>query len=228
MCAEASRILPFKDAPTGAIPVRGYIHIPENPSGDGLVLTHSAGSDCNAPLLVAVAGALCNAGLTVLRCDLSFRQLRPHGPPLRDQKRDQEGLRRAIEVLRTQPGVARVFLGGHSYGGRQGTILAASHPGLADALLPLSYPLHPPKSPKQLRTAHFPELHTPALFVHGTRDAFGTVSEMEAALGLIPARAELLPAESAGHELMTARNRDTLPSQIASAFARFVASLTCD
>jgi uncharacterized protein len=224
--AEASRILPFEDAPSGAIPVRGYIHVPQNPSGDGLVLTHSAGSNCNAPLLVAVAGALCNVGLTVLRCDLPFRQLRPHGPPLRDQKRDQEGLRRAIEVLRAQRGIgARVFLGGHSYGGRQGSMLAASHPGLADALLLLSYPLHPPKSPKQPRTAHFPELHTPALFVTGTRDGSGTIPEMEAALKLIPARTELLPVESAGHELLTARNSDTLPNEIASAFARFVEAL---
>jgi uncharacterized protein len=227
MGAEASKVLPFEDAPSGVIPVRGYIHIPQNPSGDGLVLTHSAGSNCNAPLLIAVADALCNTGMTVLRCDLPFRQLRPHGPPLRDQKRDQEGLRRAIEVLREQPGVAaRVFLGGHSYGGRQGTMLAASNPGLADALLLLSYPLHPSKSPKQLRTAHFPQLRTPAFFVQGTRDGFGTIPEMEAALTLIPARTELLPVESAGHELMTACNRDALPSEIASAFARFVASLT--
>lgn len=229
VCADTPKTLPFEDAPSGAIPVRGYIHVPRNPSGNGLVLTHGAGSNCNAPLIVAVANALCNAGLTVLRCDLPFRQLRPHGPPRGDQNRDQEGLRRAIEVLRAQPGVdSRVFLGGHSYGGRQGSMLAASNPGLAHTLLLLSYPLHPPKSPKQLRTAHFPELHTPALFVQGTRDGFGTIDEMKAALKLIPSRTELVPVESAGHELMTARNRDALPSEIASAFARFLAAPASD
>lgn len=223
--AEDSNVLRFEDAPSGATPVRGYLHIPRNPSGDGLVLTHSAGSNCNAPLLVAVAGALCDLGLTVLRCDLPFRQLRPHGPPRGNHEREQEGLRRAIEVLRARPGVgARVFLGGHSYGGRQGTLLAASDSDVADALLLLSYPLHPPKSPKQLRTAHFPKLRTPALFVHGTRDGFGTIGEMETALHLIPAPTQLLPVESAGHELMTARNRDALPNEIASAFASFVKS----
>lgn len=227
MGADISKVLPFEDAPSGAIPVRGYIHIPQNPSGDGLVLTHGAGSDCNSPLLIAVAGALCSGGLSVLRCDLPFRQARPHGPPLRDQKRDQEGLRRAIEVLRAQSRVGgHVFLGGHSYGGRQGTVLAASSPRLADALLLLSYPLHPPKSPKQVRTAHFPELRTPAFFVQGTRDGFATIREIEAALKLIPARTELLPVESAGHELMTPRNRDVLPNNIAAAFARFLASCT--
>lgn len=217
---EASRVLPFEDAPAGAAPVRGYIHVPQNPSGDGLVLTHGAGSNCNAPLLISVASALCETGLTVLRCDLPFRQLRSHGPPRGDAERDQQGLRRSIELLRARQKVGgRVFLGGHSYGGRQGTMLVASEPGLADALLLLSYPLHPPKSPKQLRTAHFPELRTPAFFVQGTRDGFGTIDEMKTALKLIPARTELLPVESAGHELLTARNRDALPEKIASAFA---------
>lgn len=223
--AATSKILAFEDAPSGATPVRGYIHIAQNPSGDGLVLTHGAGSNCNAALLIAIASALCEAGLTVLRCDLPFRQLRPRGPPRGDHERDQEGLRRAVEVLRAQPNVsARVFLGGHSYGGRQGTLLAASEPGLVDALLLLSYPLHPPKSPKQARTAHFRELRTPAFFVHGTRDGFGTIDEMETALKLTPARTELLRVESAGHELMTARNRDALPREIALAFACFVGS----
>jgi uncharacterized protein len=221
----AAKVLPFEDAPSGATPVRGYIHIPQNASGGGIVLTHGAGTNCNAALLIAVASALCETGLTVLRCDLPFRQLRRHGPPRGDHQRDQKGLRRAVEVLRAQPSVgARVFLGGHSYGGRQATLLAASEPDLAHALLLLSYPLHPPKSPNQLRTQHFPELRTPALFVQGTRDGFGTIDQMEAALNLIPARTEVLRVESAGHELLSARNRDMLPKEIASAFACFVES----
>lgn len=221
----AATFLRFENAPSQAVPVRGYFHLPTNPSGDALILTHGAGSNCNAPLLVAVANAFCEAGLTVLRCDLPFRQLRPHGPPRGDAERDQQGLRRAIEAMRAQPQVrGRIFLGGHSYGGRQGTMLAASDPGLADALLLLSYPLHPPKSPNQLRTSHFAQLRTPAFFVQGTRDGFGTIDQMNTALKLIPARTKLLSVESAGHELMTARNREALPKQIASAFADFVES----
>ncbi len=71
-----------------------------------------------------------------------------------------------------------VILGGHSYGGRQSTMLAAEEPGLVEALLLLSYPLHPPGKPAQPRTAHFPALRTPALFVHGTKDPFGTIEEL--------------------------------------------------
>ena len=210
----------FEDT-SGRTPVRGYLHIPANASDadDGFVLTHGAGADCRSPLLVALATAFCESGLTVLRCDLLFRQLRSHGPPPRgSSERDQKGLRQAIEVIR-QRVRGRVFLGGHSYGGRQGSMLAASEPGLVDALLLLSYPLHPPKRPNELRTAHFPALRTPALFVHGTNDAFGTVEELKMSLKLIPAATRLLPILSAGHELRTARNCADLPKMITEAFA---------
>lgn len=202
--------------------VRGYLHAPAGAAGDGIVLTHGAGANCEAALLVALAAAFCEAGWTVLRFDLPFRQLRPHGPPMRGSaERDQAGLRRAVEAMRKiVPG--RVFLGGHSYGGRQASMLAASEPELVPALLLLSYPLHPPKNREQMRTAHFPSLQTPALFVSGTRDGFGTIEEITAAMKLIPVRLELLAIEGAGHELMTARNRDEVPKRISTAFAKFV------
>jgi predicted alpha/beta-hydrolase family hydrolase len=80
-------------------------------------------------------------------------------------------------------------------------MLAAADPGLVDGLLLLSYPLHPPNKPAQLRTSHFSELRTAALFVHGSRDPFGTLEEMKSALNLIPAPTSLFPIEGAGHDL---------------------------
>jgi hypothetical protein len=212
----------FEDVSPDQAPVRGYLHVPAVASGDGLVLTHGAGANCESPLLVSVATAFCEAGLTVLRCDLPFRQLRPHGPPIRGSaERDQAGLRRAAEIMKGLVS-GRVFLSGHSYGGRQASMLGASAPGLVDALLLLSYPLHPPKRPAEMRTAHFPGLRTPALFVHGTRDGFGTTEEMTAALKLIPVRTELFSVQGAGHELLTARNRNELPKTITETSAAFV------
>jgi predicted alpha/beta-hydrolase family hydrolase len=209
----------FEYALSSETPVRGFLHVPDRPLGDGLVLTHGAGANSQSLLLIALATAFCQAGLTVLRCDLPFRQLQPKGPPTRGcAERDQRGLRMAVEAMR-QEITGRVFLGGHSYGGRQSSMLAASEPGLADGLLLLSYPLHPPKRPTELRTAHFPNLRTPALFVHGTRDGFGSIEELADALEKIPAHTELLPIEGAGHELMTPRNRDDLPKMIANGFA---------
>ena len=66
-------------------------------------------------------------------------------------------------------------------------MLAAEEPELVEGLMLLSYPLHPPGKPAQLRTSHFPQLRTPAMFVQGSNDPFGSIEEMQAALGLIVA-----------------------------------------
>jgi predicted alpha/beta-hydrolase family hydrolase len=83
-------------------------------------------------------------------------------------------------------------------------MIAAERPGLADGLLLLSYPLHPPRKPDQLRTGFFPEWRTPALFVHGTRDPFGTLEELRSAIARIPAQVDLMAVEGAGHDLKPA------------------------
>ena len=97
-------------------------------------------------------------------------------------------------------------------------MLAAAQPDIVEHLLLLSYPLHPPQRPAELRTGHFPNLRTPALFVHGTHDGFGSTDELKAALKLIPARTNLLSITDAGHELMTKKNRDQVLSLVVDAF----------
>jgi predicted alpha/beta-hydrolase family hydrolase len=197
--------------------VRGLLHRPTTPNGNGLVLTHGAGSNCQAPLLIALAESFAETGFTVLRCDLPYRQDRSFGPPgPGDAKRDRAGLKNAAVAL-SNIARGRIFLGGHSYGGRQASMLcaelseksaeksteksAAESQKLAAGLLLLSYPLHPPRKPEQLRTQHFFHLQTPALFVQGTRDPFGSIVEIEQALKLIPAKTKLLTVEGAGHDL---------------------------
>ena len=100
-------------------------------------------------------------------------------------------------------------------------MLAAEDPQLAAGLLLLSYPLHPPRKPVDLRTVHFPQLHTPALFVHGGRDPFGSHDEMKAALKLVPAPTLLFEVEGAGHELLGKKAHEDLPSRIVEAFRQF-------
>jgi predicted alpha/beta-hydrolase family hydrolase len=192
-------IRPFADSG-----VRGYLH-EAGARGLGLVLTHGAGANCQAPLLVEAAKAFAAAGVAVLRCDLPFRQQRPTGPPMRGSAaEDRAGLCRAVAAVRAL-GRAPVLLGGHSYGGRQASMLLAEEPAIAEALMLLSYPLHPPKKPEQARTEHLPRLETRAVFVHGTRDAFGTIAELEAAIALIPAQTRLIRIEGAGHDLKRGR-----------------------
>ncbi|HUS07333.1 MAG TPA: alpha/beta family hydrolase [Bryobacteraceae bacterium] len=172
---------------------------------DGILLTHGAGSNADSPLLLAFDAAFTAAGLVVQRFNLPYRQERPTGPPPRGSaERDREGLLQALTDFR-QSVSGRLFAGGHSYGGRQLSMLLASHPYLVEGLLLLSYPLHPPRKPTGLRTAHFQELRVPAFFVHGSRDSFGSIAEMETALKLLAARNRLYALAGAGHELSPAK-----------------------
>jgi uncharacterized protein len=255
--------------------VRGFLHAPDPGNGNGLVLTHGAGSNANAPLLIALAETFSSARFTVLRIDLPYRQVRSWGPPgPGDAARDRAGLRNAIAALRktldsskgapfkpdsglsgdlprqdqgkidaAPPGACperaervewavfegweKIFLGGHSYGGRQSSMLCAE---LAEnerepvaGLLLLSYPLHPPRKPEQQRTQHLPNLRTPTLFVHGTRDPFGSIAEIEQAMKMIPAKTKLLAIDGAGHDLgFKGKSKEKeLPAKILSEFANF-------
>lgn len=178
--------------------VRGFLHRPADSNNTAFVLAHGAGSDANAPLLVKLAESLAEQGNAVLRITLPFKIDRKPPMPATAGK-DRAAIAEAAEWMKKQ--YARVIVGGHSYGGRQATMLAAEQPDVAAMLLLLSYPLHPPDKPAQLRTDHFPKLNTPALFVHGTKDPFGTVDEMKAALALIPSKPGFIEVEGAGHDL---------------------------
>jgi uncharacterized protein len=204
--------------------IRGFLHVPASPNGDGIVLTHGAGSNARAPLLMALAELFSAQGITVLRCDLPYRQVRSFGPPgPGEAARDRAGLKNAIAAIKEMAS-GRIFLGGHSYGGRQSSMLCAEKPDLVESLLLLSYPLHPPRRPEQQRTQHLPDLHTPTLFVHGTRDPFGSIEEIQQALKMIPARTRLLPVEGAGHDLgFKGKDRiESLPTEIVSALDAFL------
>jgi predicted alpha/beta-hydrolase family hydrolase len=185
--------------------VRGFLHRPDRGDGRGLVLTHGAGGNCDAPLLKAAATAFAAAGFCVLRCDLPFRQRRPQGPPSPSTAAaDRAGLEAAVAALREVVAGA-VFLGGQSYGGRQATMLAADKPEAISGLLLFSYPLHPPGKPDRLRIEHFARLRVRSVFVQGTADPFGTAAEIASALALIPAETRLILIDGAGHDLKRGR-----------------------
>lgn len=204
------------DAP-GQPPVRGVLHPARHPLA-GIVLTHGAGGDCHGPLLIALAMAFAEREVTALRCDLRFRQTRRSGPPpAAAGARDRQGLRHAVLALRRSV-TGDVFLGGHSYGGRQASMLGAAEPALVDALLLTSYPLHAPGRPDRQRTQHLPSLRIPSFFVHGTRDAFGSVEALRAAVALVPARTGLLLVEGARHDLASRGAVMALATRVVTAF----------
>jgi len=85
----------------------------------------------------------------------------------------------------------------HRIAGRIGSLVAASDGALG--LVLLGYPLHPPGRPAQLRVEHFPRLRMPALFVSGTRDAFGTPDELRRETKKIRGRVVFHWIESGDH-----------------------------
>lgn len=192
----------------------GYLHRPDEPSGAGLALTHGAGGNANGPLLVAIGDAFAAQGWLVYRYNLPFRLARPSGPPRPTAAdKDRAGVRAAVDALR-KLGCTKTFAAGHSYGGRQTSIAASEDEFLASGLILMSYPLHPPGKPEQLRTTHFPRLRIRTLFVHGTKDPFGSVEEMQEGLKQIPTFVELMTVQGAGHDL--GKNRAGLAAEIAA------------
>lgn len=189
---------------------------------DVLILTHGAGSNRDAPLLKAIETELTTDTFRVERVNLAFRDKKPKGSPSpADGAKDREGLATHVAAVRAG-GAKRVFLGGMSYGGRQSSMLVAENAGLVDGLILLSYPLHPPGRPDKPRTAHLPQIVTPALFLHGDRDPFGTLEELRAALAMIPANKKLLvEIPKVGHDLGGAKGKKA--PVIAAAFREFFA-----
>jgi predicted alpha/beta-hydrolase family hydrolase len=162
-----------------------------------ILLTHGAGTDANSQFLIELDHALTAEGAFVRRYTLPFKQLGKTPNP-KVAIEDRAGLRTELERLRSDRG-GTIVAAGHSYGGRQMTMLAAEVPGVADKLVAMSYPLHPPGKPQQLRTDHFASLRTPLLILQGTRDEFGAREEFERETAQIPGPVTLQFLEGEKH-----------------------------
>jgi len=151
----------------------------------GLVITPGAGGGREHSGLVAIDDAVAAKGIEVDRVEFPGRAAgkRRVDPPAVciatvRQSADQLSARLGVTV-------GQIALGGRSFGGRMCSMAVAE--GLdAFALVLVSYPLHPPGKPENLRTGHFPDLRLPCLFVSGQRDAFATPDELERETAAIP------------------------------------------
>lgn len=148
---------------------------------------------------------LCTAwaerGWLALRFDMPFRRNRPSGPPSASSAdKDRAGIAEVIDKARAMVD-GPLLAGGHSYGGRQTSMLVSEKGPIIDVLTLFSYPLHPPGKPDRLRTEHLPGIAVPTVFTHGTSDAFGTIAEIKAASALIPGGATIVEITGARHDL---------------------------
>ena len=181
-----------------------------------VLLTPGAGADRDHSALVAVEEAL--APVVTSRMDFPYRRAGRKAPDRPEVL--VAAVREGSAALAAQTGLPpdRLALGGRSLGGRMCSMAVAD--GLpALGLVLVSYPLHPPGRPERARTEHFDRLSVPCLFVSGTRDAFGTVDELEAATALIPGPVTIVWLEGGDHGL---RRRD---AEVATAVRDWVVAL---
>ncbi|MGB8387354.1 alpha/beta family hydrolase [Mycobacterium sp.] len=169
-----------------------------------VVLTHGAGGNRESVLLQQVCDEWARRGWLAVRYDLPYRRRRPTGPPSGSAATDRAGIVEAITVCRSLAD-GPLIAGGHSYGGRQTSmVVTASREEAAapvDVLTLFSYPVHPPGKPERPRTEHLPDITVPTVFSYGTSDPFGTPAEVRAAAALIAAPTELVEITGARHDL---------------------------
>jgi predicted alpha/beta-hydrolase family hydrolase len=95
--------------------------------------------------------------------------------------------------------VTDAVIGGHSFGGRVASMLAAELP--VAGLVLLSYPLHRPGHPEQLRVEHWPRIDCPTLMLSGESDPFARIDLLRAETQALD-NAELVTYPGVGHGLL--------------------------
>lgn len=146
-----------------------------------LVYAPGASSTIDDPFGAYLSEHLPPQGIAVVRFQFPYMEAgsrRPDRPPVLEQTwRD---------VLATCRGDGvPLIASGRSMGGRYGSLIAAKGEPI-DRLVLFAYPLRAPQRPGQVRTGHLPDIPVPALFLSGTRDAFGTPDELAGAVKLVP------------------------------------------
>ncbi|ORA79260.1 alpha/beta hydrolase [Mycobacterium malmoense] len=180
--------------------ITGVAHQPEGDPNGVVVLTHGAGGNRESPLLQQVCDEWALRGWLAVRYNLPYRRRRPTGPPSGSAATDRAGIVEAITVCRGLTD-GPLVAGGHSYGGRQTSMVVAGGEAQVDVLTLFSYPVHPPGKPERPRTEHLPDITVPTVFTHGTSDPFGTPAEVRAAAALIAAPTEVVEITGARHDL---------------------------
>jgi predicted alpha/beta-hydrolase family hydrolase len=182
----------------------------------GVVLFPGAGSSASHASLVSLEEAL--SPLPVARIDFPYRR---SGKSFPDKTPVLvECVRSEVRAFAEQLGVqtSQLLIGGRSMGGRMCSMAVADETDPLDvaALVLMSYPLHPPKKPENLRTEHLPRINVPTLCISGTKDNFGSPEELERAFSVVPARVQWHWVQDGRHELAKA------DAEIAATVLRFI------
>jgi predicted alpha/beta-hydrolase family hydrolase len=141
-----------------------------------IALAHGAGAPMDSPFMEKAARGLAAHGFRVARFEFPYMHARREGGHRGAPDRPAVLKETWLQAVR-ELGVDRLVIGGKSLGGRIASMVA-DEAGVR-GLVCFGYPFHPPGAPERLRTAHLENLVTPALFLQGTRDPFGTTDDVE-------------------------------------------------
>ena len=150
-----------------------------------LLLAHGAGAGITSPFLESLAELLAARGIHAVRFEFDYMAAWRTGGTRRPPPRAETltgSYAATAAALRERIGKgARLFIGGKSLGGRVASLIAndAYLAGHISGCVCLGYPFHPPGKPEKLRTAHLAQITCPTLIVQGTRDPFGSQTEVE-------------------------------------------------
>jgi predicted alpha/beta-hydrolase family hydrolase len=184
-----------------------------------LVIAHGAGAGQDHPWMRRVVTAFGTHGIHVVTFNFPYMDAGRKAPdraPVLEAHYAKVWRETAVHIK------GPMIAGGKSMGGRIASQVAAAGgfdpaPG---GLIFFGYPLHPPNQPGKRRAAHLPKISVPMLFLHGTRDPFGTPDEMRALVDTLP-RATLHLIEGGDHSLVVKRKdgADSVECAVAEAAA---------
>ena len=170
-----------------------------SPAGNGsalLVLAHGAGANFEHDHMSALSSALNNVGISTLRFNFPFME---------EGKRRVDNPDVCINTIACAVATAnrlcpkvRLFIGGHSFGGRMSTHYAVEQPTSAVGIILFSFPLHPSKKPAIKRAAHLGAINEPMLFLSGDRDTLAEAKLLQSVTGPL-GNARLHWLETADH-----------------------------
>lgn len=187
---------------SGAVSARVY-----EAAGDALawlVLAPGAGAGHDHRFMVTFGRGLASRGLHLVTFNFPYIEASRRVP---DSNATLEACWVAVlHAVGNRAGTgAKLFAGGKSMGGRIASQVAARDASNLRGLVFLGYPLHPPGRPDERRTAHWPAIRVPALFIQGSRDPFAAPDELRADLPRYGGDTRLLIVDGGNHSLEVPR-----------------------
>lgn len=137
-----------------------------------IILAHGAGAPMDSTWMNDVAEGLAAEKIRVARFEFPYMAGRRSGGPRRGPNPPAVLQQSWLDAIEALGGGGEVVIGGKSMGGRVASMVADA--AGARGVVCMGYPFHPPGRPEVLRTEHLAAMKTPALFLQGERDTFGT------------------------------------------------------